>query len=391
MQLAHAGGRADVSLSPLDVDRLDQAVELAWQAVGRSEPNPRVGCVIGLADGTVLGQGSTQVAGGPHAEVMALRDAEQAGATLRGSTAWVSLEPCSHHGRTPPCCDALLAAGVVRVVAAVEDPNPQVAGRGLERLRAAGIQVELGAPRHAQASRELNIGFFSRHERGRPWLRLKTAATLDGRTALDNGVSQWITGPEARADVHLWRKRAGAVLTGIGTAVADDPRLDVRLVPTDVQPLRVVVDSQLRLPRSARLLAPPGAVMVATLDASGPGAEALRATGAEVCAFGAVDGRVDLAALVDELGRRGVNEIHAEAGATLTGALLRTGLVDELLVYMAPMLFGTGRGITEGSALQRIDDAPRFVFAAASIVGDDLRMLLRPATGPRGLPLRRKH
>lgn len=377
-------------LSALDDERLDQAQELARQAIGRSDPNPRVGCVIGLADGTVLGQGSTQSAGGPHAEVMALRDAAQAGAGLQGSTAWVTLEPCSHHGRTPPCCDALLAAGVTRVVASERDPNPQVAGRGLERLRAAGVRVDMGASRHALACRELNVGFFSRHERGRPWVRLKVAATLDGRTALENGASQWITGPQARADVHAWRKRAGAVLTGIGTALADDPRLDVRLVPTELQPLRVVLDSHLRLPGTARLLAPPGAVLVATLDGHAPAAEGLRAAGAEVQGFAAA-GRVDLPAIIAELGRRGVNEVHVEAGAILNGALLGAGLVDELLAYIAPTLFGPGRGMVQWSALGAIASAPCFAFTETSLVGDDLRVRARPATDPRGLPLRRKH
>ena len=276
-------------MTPLDAQRLDEAIALAHQAIGLSDPNPRVGCVIGREDGTVLGQGSTQRAGEAHAEVMALRDA--AGSDLRGATAWVSLEPCSHHGRTPPCCDALVAAGIGRVVMAVGDPNPRVNGQGQQRLRAAGLRVDLGEPRHALAARELNIGFFSRHERGRPWLRLKTAASLDGRTALQDGTSQWITGAEARADGHAWRRRAGAVVTGIGTVLHDDPRLDVRLVPTTLQPLRVVVDSALRLPPQARVLPVPGHALVVSAGAEDQRATRLRAAGAEVMALPGADGR----------------------------------------------------------------------------------------------------
>jgi diaminohydroxyphosphoribosylaminopyrimidine deaminase/5-amino-6-(5-phosphoribosylamino)uracil reductase len=217
-----------------------------------------VGCVLGRADGSVLGRGATQQAGGPHAEVMALRDAAAAGHSVQGATAWVTLEPCAHHGRTPPCCDALIAAGLARVVVAIGDPFAQVAGAGLARLRAAGIEVVMADADIAQAAREINIGFFSRIERGRPWVRMKIAASLDGRTALPNGVSQWITGEPARTDGHAWRRRAAAVLTGIGTVLEDDPRLDVRLVPTPAQPLRVVVDSRLETPPAARLLQPPG-------------------------------------------------------------------------------------------------------------------------------------
>ena len=221
-------------LDDLDRDRLHQAQALAEHAVGLSDPNPRVGCVIGLADGTVLGQGWTRQAGGPHAEVVALRDAAAQGGRLRGATAWVTLEPCAHHGRTPPCCDALIDAGVARVVASVADPFPGVAGAGFARLRAAGIDVLEAGGVFAEVTRELNIGFFSRIERGRPWVRMKLAASLDGRTALPDGRSQWITGEAARRDGHAWRRRAGAVLTGIGTVLADNPRLDVREVPTEL-------------------------------------------------------------------------------------------------------------------------------------------------------------
>ena len=253
---------------PLDQHRLLEALDLAASAIGTTEPNPRVGCVIGTADGQLLSRGATQQAGGPHAEVMALRDAAAQGCDVRGATAWVTLEPCAHHGSTPPCCDALIAAGVARVVVALQDPFAQVAGTGLERMRAAGVQVDMADADIAEAAWNLNIGFFSRLLRQRPWVRLKVAASLDGRTALDNGQSQWITGAAARADGHAWRKRASAVLTGIGTVLADDPRLDVRLVPSTWQPLRVVVDSTLRTPPGARLLAPPGQVLIATALAS---------------------------------------------------------------------------------------------------------------------------
>src|SRR5438045_4515674 len=245
----------------IDLDTLMRdALALAEHAIALSEPNPRVGCVIVSADGRVIGRGHTQQAGGPHAEVVALHDAAAHGESVRGATVVVSLEPCAHHGRTPPCCDALVAAGVGTVVMAIEDPNPLVAGQGAARLRAAGIEVLSGPGAHA--ARELNIGFFSRMERGRPWLRMKAAVSLDGRTALANGVSQWITGAAARADGHACRKRAGAVLTGVGTVLDDDPRLDVRLVPTARQPLRVIVDSRLDPPPAARSLDAPGPALV---------------------------------------------------------------------------------------------------------------------------------
>jgi diaminohydroxyphosphoribosylaminopyrimidine deaminase/5-amino-6-(5-phosphoribosylamino)uracil reductase len=333
---------------------LHQALALAEQAIGLSDPNPRVGCVILAADGRLLGAGHTQPAGEAHAEVMALRDATGRGHDVRGATAIVTLEPCSHHGRTPPCCDALIAAGIARVVVAVEDPNPLVAGQGLARLRAAGIVVELADLAIAEAARELNIGFFSRMQRGRPFVRLKSAVSLDGRTALPDGRSQWITGEAARADGHAWRKRAGAVLTGIGTVLADDPRLDVRLVPTARQPLRLVLDPQARMPAGARILQPPGEAR-----AIGPG-------------------RADLAALLTELGSQGINELHVEAGPTLSGAFLDAGLVDELLVYQAPMLIGEGRPLAALAPLAGLDEARRWKLIEATPVGQDLRLRLRP-------------
>lgn len=333
---------------------LAHALGLAEQAIGLSDPNPRVGCVILSGDGRQLGAGHTQAAGQAHAEVMALRDAATRGEDVRGATAVVTLEPCSHHGRTPPCCDALIAAGIARVVVAIEDPNPQVAGQGLARLQAAGIQVELADAAIADTARELNIGFFSRMQRSRPFVRLKSAISLDGRTALPDGRSQWITGEAARADGHAWRKRAGALLTGIGTVLADDPRLDVRLVPTARQPLRLVLDPQGRMPAAARILQPPGDVR-----AIGPG-------------------RADLPVLLAELGRQGINELHVEAGPTLSGAFLDAGLVDELLVYQAPMLIGDGRPLAALTPLAALGDAQRWRLIEATPIGQDLRLRLRP-------------
>ena len=374
-----------MALSALDTQRLYQALQLAQNAVGVSDPNPRVGCVLGNDTGEVWGTGYTQQAGGPHAEVMALRQADTTGHGLRGATAWVTLEPCAHHGRTPPCCDALVEAGLARVVVAVQDPFEQVAGRGIARLRAAGIVVDLADGPVAEAARELNIGFFSRVERGRPWVRLKVAASLDGQTALHNGASQWITGTAARADGHAWRKRAGAVLCGIGTVLADNPRLDVRLVSTTLQPLRVVVDSKLRLPPAARVLQPPGQALVVTAASQAdPRAQALRDAGAEVVTLPGPGGRVDLPALLTLLAKRGVNELHVEAGAELNAALIGQALVDELLVYMAPLLIGPGRPMAQLPALSFLAAAPRLRWVETATVGDDLRLRAR-VLAPAGL------
>ena len=377
-------------LSALDIERLDMALAFAAEAVGRSDPNPRVGCVLGRADGTVIGTGSTQRAGSEHAEAMALRQARAEGAELQGATAWVSLEPCAHQGRTPPCCDALIEAGIARVVVAENDPNPLVAGTGLARLRAAGVVVSRGQPRHALATRELNIGFFSRHERGRPWVRMKFAVSLDGRTALPDGRSQWITGEAARADGHAWRRRAGAVLTGIGTVLADDPRLDVRLVPTQLHPLRVVLDSALRLPTCARLLQPPGQVWIATASQDEARSAALREAGAELHVLPDATGRVNLQRLIAELHSHGINELHVEAGAGLNGSLLTCGLVDELLVYFAPTLVGPGLAMADLQPVQSLSAAPRFDLVDVTQLGPDLRLRLRPATGSRGSNLCRE-
>ncbi len=365
-------------MKPLDDTRLQQALDLAEGAFGVTEPNPRVGCVLGLEDGTVLGQGATQQAGGPHAEVMALRHALAAGHSLRGATAWVSLEPCAHHGRTPPCCDALIEAGLARVVVAVGDPFPQVAGAGIARLRAAGIEVQMADDAVARRARDINIGFFSRVQRGRPWVRLKIAASLDGRTALPNGQSQWITGEAARADGHAWRRRASAVLTGIGTVLEDDPRLDVRHVPTLLQPHRVVVDSRLETPPSARLLDPPGRgvwIYAAVDDAARR--TALQSRGARISLLPDAAGKVDLAAMLADLAAREVNELHVEAGHKLNASLLRTGLVDELLVYLAPVLLGLGREMAAFGPLQSLSEGLGFTFTDVCMLGPDLRLLAR--------------
>ena len=369
--------------SPADTAAMREALSLAELAIALSEPNPRVGCVIVSAGGQVLGRGHTQQAGGPHAEVMALRDAAARGLDVRGATAYVTLEPCSHHGRTPPCADAFVAAGLARVVAALPDPNPLVAGQGIERLRAAGMTVETGLLE--QEATDLNIGFLSRMRHGRPWVRLKSAVSLDGRSALDNGVSQWITGPQARADGHAWRKRAGAVLTGVGTVLEDDPRLDVRLVDTPSQPLRVVIDSRLDTPVTARILEAPGSVLIYAAAPDRARIDALHAGGAEVVLRpGAAGGKVDLAAVLSDLATRQVNELHVEAGHKLGGSFVRERLVDEYLIYLAPRLLGQGRGLAEFGPLARLDEGVPLSFHRVDRIGDDLRLLARPQAQPPG-------
>lgn len=364
-----------------DALHIATALRLATSALLLTDPNPRVGCVLCDAEGRVLGQGHTQKAGGPHAEVMALRDAAAQGNSVEGATAYVTLEPCSHHGRTGPCCDALIAAGVRRVVASLADPNPLVAGQGFDRLRAAGVQVEVGPG--AAESRELNIGFFSRMVRKQPWVRMKVAASLDGKTGLENGVSQWITAEAARTDGHAWRARASAVLTGVGTVIEDNPRLDVRLVETPRQPHLVVVDSRLQTPPDAHIFIAGRPVWIYAASRDEEKAAALEARGATVTCLPNADGKVDLPALLRDLAARGVNELHVESGHKLNGSMLREDCVDELLVYLAPKLIGKGLDIAShlhaGGPLTSLAGALPLEFKSVDMLGPDLRVLARVA------------
>ena len=354
---------------------ISQALALAAQSLLITSPNPRVGCVIASADGEVLGQGHTQCAGGPHAEIMALRDASARGHSLVGSIVYVTLEPCSHTGRTGPCCDALIAAGVHKVVASVADPNPLVAGRGFDRLRAAGIDVEIGPG--ADESRELNLGFFSRMIRQTPWVRMKIAASLDGKTALTNGLSQWITSEAARADGHAWRARSCAVLTGIGTVLADNPKLDVRQIDTPRQPTLVVADSRLETPLNAQLFIAARACYIYAAAENDLKKSALQASGAGVIYQPDKHGKVDLAAMLRDLAFREINELHVEAGERLNGALIQGGLVDELVVYLAPQLMGQGRGMAQFGPLQTLAQALPLEFKSVDAIGPDLRIVAR--------------
>ena len=357
------------------------ALRLATENRLLTPPNPSVGCVITSEQGLLLGQGCTQRTGGLHAEIMALRDAATRGHSVAGATAYVTLEPCSHHGRTGPCCDALATAGIRKVVASLADPNPLVSGQGFARLRAAGVEVVVGPG--AQASRELNIGFFSRMVRKTPWLRMKVAASLDGKTALENGTSQWITSEPARADGHAWRARASVVLTGIGTVLEDDPRLDVRLAPTPRQPGLVVVDSRLETPLNAKLFMDGRSVTIYAAELNGARETALAARGANVIYLpGNSTGtgqKVDLQAMLTDLAGREVNELHVEAGHKLNGSLVRAGLVDEFLVYLAPKLVGRGRDMANLGPLASLDQAVPLEFKSSVMVGPDLRLLARVA------------
>jgi diaminohydroxyphosphoribosylaminopyrimidine deaminase/5-amino-6-(5-phosphoribosylamino)uracil reductase len=356
-----------------------QALALAEKSLWLTSPNPRVGCVITDISGRILGQGHTQKAGGPHAEIMALRDAESQGHSVSGATAYVTLEPCSHVGRTGPCCDALVAAGIKKVVASLPDPNPQVSGQGFERLQAAGVEVVIGEG--AQQSRELNIGFFSRMIRRTPWVRLKVAASLDGKTALNNGVSQWITSAEARTDGHAWRARACAVLTGIGTVREDNPRLDVRWVDAPRQPHLVVVDSRLETPLDAHLFIAGRATYIYTAIENDVKKIALEAQGAIVIytpgKTPATQNKVDLRAMMQDLAAREINELHVEAGEKLNGSLIREDLVDEFLVYLAPKLIGQGAGMAQFGPLEDLAHAVPLTFISTEKLGPDLRIVAR--------------
>jgi diaminohydroxyphosphoribosylaminopyrimidine deaminase/5-amino-6-(5-phosphoribosylamino)uracil reductase len=354
-----------------DHEFMGQALELAGRGLYTTTPNPRVGCVI-VGNGVVVGTGWHEKAGMPHAEALALK---AAGTRSRGATLYVNLEPCSHHGRTPPCVDAIIDAGVERVVAAMQDPNPKVAGAGFARLRAAGIAVEHGLMEGE--ARELNFGFFERMTRGRPWVRMKIAASLDGRTALANGKSQWITGEAARADGHRWRARACAILTGFGTVRDDDPQLNVRGVDTPRQPLKIVVDSKFETPPSARLLKDGKTLVVGAANEERKIA-ALKAAGAEAITIRNDQGKVELFKLMEELARRELNEIHVEAGTKLNGSLLQAGVVDELLVYLAPSVIGdSGRGMFHLPELTELSRSTPLKIREVERVGEDLRILAR--------------
>jgi diaminohydroxyphosphoribosylaminopyrimidine deaminase/5-amino-6-(5-phosphoribosylamino)uracil reductase len=383
----------------LDSGWMTQALHLAERGLYTTSPNPRVGCLL-VRDGTVVGEGWHQRTGEPHAEVHALRAAE---GKSHGATAYVTLEPCSHHGRTPPCADALIGAGIARAVVAVQDPNPNVAGEGIKKLRASGITVECGLME--AAARDLNIGFFARMTRGTPWVRSKIAMSLDGRTALANGISKWITGEAARLDVQHWRARSCAVLTGIDTVLADDARLNIRDIETTRQPLRVVLDSQLRMPLNARMLQdcvkmvaePPGLgdflapaadtpqyppcgenVLIYSVVHDQKKIAALKKIGAAVGELPDMNGHVDLDAMLHDLAQRGCNEVLLEAGSTLSGAMLRAGLVDELLLYVAPQLLGDqARGVAQLGELINLDQRINLKWQDVRQIGNDMRIMVK--------------
>ncbi len=371
-----------MSVSPFMLE----ALNMANKAMRITSPNPRVGCVIVNAHGQILGQGYTQAAGGPHAEIVALQDAESRGHCVTGATAYVTLEPCSHHGRTAPCCDALIHAKVGKVVAALADPNPLVAGQGFDRLRASGIEVEVGNGAHL--AEQQNPGFLSRMKRQKPWVRMKIAASLDGQTALQNGQSQWITGAEARSDGHAWRARACAILTGIGTVLEDDPLLDLRLCPnlgdSPRMPHLVIVDSRLETPLSAKLFQhnqpnsqwPRNVWIYAAIDHPEKKA-ALEAQGAHITVLPNQQGKVDLPALMTDLAKREINELHVEAGQKLNGSLIREACVDEFLVYLAPKMLGMGQGMAHWGPLEHLSQGLSLSFTEVQLIGKDLRVLAR--------------
>ena len=371
--------------TPLDQTYMRRALELAERGLYTTTPNPHVGAVV-VKDNRIIGEGWHQVAGEPHAEVLAIRDAraKMGDDAVRGAALYVTLEPCSHHGRTPPCADLIVEEGVARVVAAMEDPNPKVAGQGFARLRAAGVDVRVGLLEND--ARELNIGFISRMTRGLPWVRLKVAASLDGKTALANGKSQWITGPEARKDGHAYRARSCAILTGIGTVLEDNPQLNVREVVTARQPLKIIVDSSLQIPLDAKILSEGKVLIVCALeegDAGRSGASekraALRDKGFEVLTLPNASGKVDLRALMKELARRNLNEIHVESGFKLNGSLLRERCVDELLIYFAASIIGhTGQGMFNLPELTDLDDRLKVrIHRVSQLGGADLRLIAR--------------
>jgi len=366
--------------SAVDHQFMSEALAQAQKSLYSSNPNPRVGCVI-VKDGQVIGRGHTQKVGGPHAEVQALADVKARGLNAQGATVYVTLEPCNHTGRTPPCVDALIESKPALVVVAMSDPNPLVAGQGLERLKAAGIEVRCGLL-EAEAQ-NLNRGFISRMTRGLPWVRLKIAASLDGKTALPNGQSQWITGPLARADGHHWRAQACAIVTGVGTVKEDDPTLNVREVQTDRQPLKIIIDSRLEIPPSAKIMKnlDEAGVLIVCADLSSPDlqqkAQAFEERGIEVIALANPQGKVDLPKLFAYLAQeREMNEVHIESGFKLNGSMLREHCVDELLLYYAPFFMGEGIGMANVSPLQNLDLRQDWQIIDQSLFGPDLRLRL---------------
>ena len=361
-----------MSFNAFDYKCMASALQLARRGLTTTHPNPRVGCVI-ARDGEVVGEGWHKKAGKAHAEIHALLDA---GDKAVGGSVYVTLEPCSHSGRTPPCVEALIDAKVARVVFAIEDPNPEVNGNGFQRLQKAGIEVQSGLM--AAEAEDINPGFLKRMRQGRPWVRIKLAQSMDGHVALANGSSQWISGSESRADVQNWRARSDAILTGIGTVLADDPSLNVRNGKSASQPARVIIDSQWRTPVNARLLNLPGNVLIAGLKEK-PVPQALRETGADCMGLPACDGRVDMDAVLCKLAERGFNEVQVEAGATLCGTLIEQGLVDELLIYQAPIILG-GTAMSP-FALPRLDnmnDRVHLNWVDSRRIGKDMRFRFRP-------------
>lgn len=395
MSHSHLGDSSDSTAISTMQQLMKSALLQAELHQWLSAPNPAVGCVLVSDNGKIIAQGHTQAIGGAHAEVMALRDAAAQGEYTVGATAYVTLEPCSHFGRTPPCCNALIDAKVAKVVIALLDPNPLVAGKGVEILQKAGIEVEVLPVDHPQAiaSKELMIGFFSRMVRKTPWVRMKIAASLDGKTALLNGKSQWITSGEARDDGHAWRARAGAILTGIGTILADDPRLDVRAVHTQRQPSVVVADSELRTPITAKIFTinnianeeiatPTRGLFIYTNSHDSDKKTILEQRGATVVVLpnseaSEASGKVDLRLMLQDLAKREINELHVEAGATLNGALIEAGLVDEFLIYLAPKLLGPGRGMVDFAPLADLTQAMPMDFVSVDKIGPDVRLLAR--------------
>ncbi len=348
-----------------------RTLQLARRGVYTTDPNPRVGCVV-VKGGRVLGEAWHARCGGPHAEVLALR---QAGAEARGATLYVNLEPCCHQGRTPPCTDPIIDAGIARVVAAVEDPNPSVSRGGIHLLRSAGIDVDVGLMK--SEAEHLNRGFLKRMRVSMPWVTLKVGASLDGRTAMASGESKWITGTAARADVQKLRARSSAVLTGIGTVTADDPELTVRFEDFGRQPARVIVDSRLRIPTEARVLANPGTALVAAAVDDPEGVARVSGKGAEVLVLRGADGRVDLSSLMRELAQREMNELLVEAGPTLSGGLLAAALVDELVVYLAPKVLGSrARGMFDILGLDRLDQRIQLELKDLRILDRDLKLVM---------------